>query len=114
MPEAKKHDPVVYHKLEQHGRGAVGSVDRIMDLQSGRIMAVKIISVQGSEKDWKEQAREEVELIARLSHVGLSFLSYLGYLLTVINSPTLLTLSIPKVGKWDPLFKSSCPSPTVP
>lgn len=101
VPRDRWHDAIVYHELEQIGKGAIGSVSRVMDLQSGRILAVKIISVEGREKFLKEMARREVELIARCRHVSLSFLSCLGYLLTVINRHTLLTLCIRKVGKWE-------------
>lgn len=102
MSRDRWHDAILYHELEKIGIGAIGSVSRVMDLQSGRILAVKIIPVEeGREKVLKEMARREVELIARYRHVTLSFFSCLGYLLTVINRHTLLTLCIRKVGKWE-------------
>lgn len=45
-PRDRWHDAMVYHELEQIGKGAIGSVSRVMDLQSGRILGVKIISVE--------------------------------------------------------------------
>ncbi|MCJ1347526.1 hypothetical protein MMC31_005751 [Peltigera leucophlebia] len=33
VPKDKWHDAVVYHELEQIGKGAIGSVNRILDLQ---------------------------------------------------------------------------------
>lgn len=74
MPEEKKHAPIVYHELDCIGKGAIGSVSRVMDLQSGLMMAVKIMTAEdGKEKDLKETAKREVELIASLSHVSLRF-----------------------------------------
>lgn len=102
VPRDRWHDAIVYHELEQIGKEAIGSVSLVMNLHSGRILAVKIISVEeGREKVLKEMARREVELIARYRHVSLSFLSSLEYLRTVINRHTLLNLCLRKVGKWE-------------
>lgn len=61
-----------------------------MDLQSGRIMAVKVIPVkEGKEKDLKESAKKEVEILANNSYVSRSFSGSLGYLLTVKNRTTI-------------------------
>lgn len=85
-----------------------------MGLRSGRIMAVKIIPVEeGQEKNLKEKAKQEVETIARLCHVSLSFSSALGYLLIVMDRHTSLSLCIRKVGKWESRFRYLCPLPTV-
>lgn len=109
VPEDRWHDAITYHELEQLGKGAIGSVSRVMDLQSGRIMAMKIIAIEnGKEKNIKETAKVEVELIANLRHVSLSLLSCLGHLLTVMCSLILLTLCIPKVGKWGRKWIYSC------
>lgn len=102
MPAHKIHPPIVFHELERLGEGAIGSVSRVMDLQSGRILAVKIIPVKelGIEKNLKETAKREVEMIANLCHVSRTFLSALEYLLTAMNRHTSLTLCILKAGKW--------------
>lgn len=72
VPRDRWHDAIIYHELEKIGRGAIGSVSRVIDLQSGRILAVKIIPVEdGREKVPKEMARSEVELITRYRHVSL-------------------------------------------
>lgn len=114
VPRDRWHNPIVYHELEQIGKGAIGSVSRVMDLQTGRKMAVKIIPAkEGKEKDPKEMARRGVEFLAHYRHVSLSFLSCLGYLLTVMNRHISLTLCIRKVGKWERRLRYSCPLPTV-
>ena len=114
VPSSKWHDPIVYHELKQIGEGAIGSVSLVMDLQTGRKMAVKIIPVkEGKEKDPKELAKSEVEFLANCDHVSLSFLSCLGYLFTVMNRHISLTLCIRKVGKWESRLRYSCPLPTV-
>lgn len=114
VPSHKYNDPIVYHELKQIGKGAIGSVSLVMDLQTGRKMAVKIIPVkEGKEKDPKELARREVEFLARYRHVSLSFLSCLGYFFTVVNREISLTLCIRKVGKWESRLRYSCPLPTV-
>ena len=114
VPLRKKHDPIVYHELQRLGTGAIGSVSRVIDLQLGRFMAVKIIPVEeGKEKDLKETAKKEVELIAKLDHVSLSSMSAFGYLLIVMNRNTSLNLCIRKVGKWESRFRYSCLLPTV-
>jgi serine/threonine protein kinase len=62
----------MYHELEYLGRGSFGRVSRVIDLQWGGIMAVKIINVQRDrEKETKETLKREVELLAKLSHVSL-------------------------------------------
>ena len=111
MPQGKKHDPIVYHELERLGTGAIGSVSRVIDLQLGQFMVVKIIPVEeGKEKVLKETAKKEVELIAKPDHVSrssLSALGYLGYFLIDMNRTTSLNLCIQKVGKWESRFRYS-------
>ena len=114
MPKEKWHDRIVYHELEQIGKGAIGSVSRVMDLQDGSIMAVKIIHVEsGIEKDRKETAKREVEILASLEHVSLSFVSCFGYMLIVMYSSTLLALCTRKVGNLGKQLRYSCPLPTA-
>ena len=100
VPKDKQQLPaIVYHELEQIGKGAIGSVSRVMDLQSGRIITFKIIPVEeGKEKDLKESARNEVETLANNFHVSRGFSSCLGYLLTVTNRITSLALCFRKAG----------------
>lgn len=73
VPEEKAHDPITYHRLENLGEGGFGQVRRVMDLQSGKIIAVKIIPVgKVTEMDDKRKIKNEVELLSRCDHVGLS------------------------------------------
>ena len=106
------YDRIVYHELEQIEKGAIRSVSRVMDLQCGGIMAVKIIHVEsGKEKARKGTAKAEVEILARCEHIGLSFLSCLRYLLRVIYSGTLLALCTRKgwgSGKPVEIFHTLC------
>ncbi|KUJ06219.1 Pkinase-domain-containing protein [Mollisia scopiformis] len=69
IPEHKIRDSVTYHELEYLGKGSFGRVSRVLDLQWGGIMAVKIINVEREkEKETKETLKREVELLAKLSH----------------------------------------------
>ncbi|MCJ1406305.1 serine/threonine protein kinase [Ptychographa xylographoides] len=69
IPKSKIRDSVIYHELEYLGKGSFGRVSRVIDLQWGGIMAVKIINVERQkEKEVKETLKREVELLAKLSH----------------------------------------------
>ncbi len=71
IPENRIRDSVTYHELEYLGRGSFGRVSRVIDLQWGGIMAVKVINVQREkEKETKESLKREVELLAKLSYVS--------------------------------------------
>lgn len=74
VPRDRIHDPIEYHELEHMGNGAIGSVSRVLDLHSGRIMAVKIISGEGgNEKVFKERGKLEVQLLACYRYVSLIY-----------------------------------------
>ena len=77
IPEHKIRDSVTYHQLEFLGKGSFGRVSRVLDLQWGGIMAVKIIDVEREkEKETKETLKREVELLAKLSHVSYRTICY--------------------------------------
>jgi serine/threonine protein kinase len=75
VPESRMRPPVIYHQLELLGQGGYGCVSRVIDLQYGYVMAVKVFHSSGSaekeEMEEKTQHRKEVEMLANLSHVSL-------------------------------------------
>ncbi|RDL35671.1 uncharacterized protein BP5553_06283 [Venustampulla echinocandica] len=78
IPENKIRGLVTYHELEYLGKGSCGRMSRVIDLQWGGIMAVKIVTVQRKkEKETKEALKREVELLAKLSHGHYQGLYYL-------------------------------------
>lgn len=76
----KIRDPITYYELQDLGSGTFGRVSRVIDLQWGGILAVKIIEFRPErEKESKETLEREVELLAKLSHVSLPKYSQLGF-----------------------------------
>ena len=67
---------VRYETFGELGKGQFGEVHRALDVDAGRLLAVKIIKAPTAARGNMRELKREVEILARVSHVSTTFFAF--------------------------------------
>jgi serine/threonine protein kinase len=60
-----------YHAYRKLGSGSFGTVSKVVDLSTGELLAMKELREGKNDDAWKKAFKDEVEIIAKITHVLL-------------------------------------------